>query len=85
MDIYDGVASVAVIGYTNIVMGCIPDKIKEYSGTPVLVSIICGILYALQVRSPEMNKGIVDTLVVGLMVGIMAAGGYSGGKALANK
>ena len=85
MDIYDGVAAVAVIGYTNIVMGCIPAKIKAYAGVPVIVSILCGILYALQVRSPAVNNGIMDTLIVGVMVGIMAAGGYSGGKALANK
>ena len=85
MDIYDGVAVAAVVGYVNIISSCLPEKFLAWKGTKIVASVVCGCLYSISIRTPDVDGTILQTLTTGVMVGLLAVGGYNGVKSIANK
>jgi len=83
MDIIDGAASVAVIGYVNAFKQFLPVAYQTGRITAIL-SVLCGILYAFQLKPLSMDT-VYTSLITGVTVGLAASGMYSGGKAIAGK
>lgn len=71
----DAAAVTAVIGYSNVVRQFLPERFKK---DMVLVSCLLGILYAFSIRPGKTE--IVHNITSGIMVGLMASGGYAGMK-----
>jgi hypothetical protein len=69
----DAAAVTAVIGYTSIIMNRLPPEFRRYG---VFVSCAVGALYALTIRPTAEHWS--RQIVKGIMVGLSAAGGYSG-------
>lgn len=69
----DAAAISAVIGYTALIQRQLPERFRKYG---VLVACAVGMLYAVTVRPG--TKDLVRNLTEGTMIGLGAAGGYSG-------
>jgi hypothetical protein len=69
----DAAAVTAVIGYTAVVMNRLPKRFRRYG---VFVSCAVGALYALTIRPADEHWS--QQTVKGIMIGLSAAGGYSG-------
>ena len=78
-NVYDGAALVVVCGWVNLIKAVVP---ASWSRWMPVAAIACGILYALQVRPAGAAGGLFSAILMGVTVGLGAAGTFSGAKAL---
>lgn len=69
----DAAAITAVIGYTAIIQKRLPERFRKYG---VFVACGVGVAYALTVRPKAVD--LMRNICEGTMIGLGAAGGYSG-------
>lgn len=72
----DGTALFAINGYVQVVKRWLPEKLKVYMP---LIPVLCGILYVFLVK-PGGVTSLMDTISLGVMLGLSASGAYAGAK-----
>ena len=77
----DSAAVVTILGWVEAVKGFVPDSLKKLLP---LLAVGLGVAYAFGVK-PNNNSGTVQTLILGVVLGLTAAGTYSAVKNGAEK